>query len=236
MTTIREGTSDCKSVKTCKDCARTLPIENFYRNTNGTPKAVCKPCHRARTVAWAKKNPEKVREISKRYQTKNADKLRESGRKWREKNADISRPKAQERTRQWREKNREKHHSYVRKWNSENAGRVKENQQAWREENREKVNEHGRKYKKRHPEKVREYALRRRARMLGSQAERVDYAAILARYGYVCHICGDLISRADLQFDHIIPIAKGGPHSMANIRPAHALCNRRKSDKLLPTG
>lgn len=49
----------------------------------------------------------------------------------------------------------------------------------------------------------------------------------------VCHICTcDIESLADLHFDHVVPLAKGGTHTADNIRPAHALCNLRKSDKV----
>lgn len=50
----------------------------------------------------------------------------------------------------------------------------------------------------------------------------------------VCHICTEAIaSLDDLHFDHVIPLAKGGPHAAENIRPAHAICNIRKSARLL---
>lgn len=39
--------------------------------------------------------------------------------------------------------------------------------------------------------------------------------------------------RADLHFDHVIPVSRGGAHSMDNIKSAHAVCNLRKHDKLI---
>lgn len=41
-----------------------------------------------------------------------------------------------------------------------------------------------------------------------------------------CWICG---SEAWEEVDHVKPIAKGGPHILANLRPACRNCNRRKS-------
>jgi 5-methylcytosine-specific restriction endonuclease McrA len=76
----------------------------------------------------------------------------------------------------------------------------------------------------------REFQRRRHAKM----TERVDYAAILDRDGMVCHICTEPIaSMADLHFDHVVPLSKGGPHIAENIRPSHALCNMRKSNRLI---
>jgi len=34
-----------------------------------------------------------------------------------------------------------------------------------------------------------------------------------------------------LQIDHVIPIVKGGPDTLNNVRPAHGLCNIKKKDK-----
>jgi 5-methylcytosine-specific restriction endonuclease McrA len=65
-------------------------------------------------------------------------------------------------------------------------------------------------------------------------AEKVDYSALLDEHGMVCHICGgDIGGWGDLHFDHVIPIARGGGHTAENVRPAHALCNQRKKDKLM---
>ena len=62
----------------------------------------------------------------------------------------------------------------------------------------------------------------------------VDYHAILERDGYTCHICGDPVPPDDVEFDHVIPLDRGGPHTMANIRVSHATCNRHKHNKILP--
>lgn len=64
----------------------------------------------------------------------------------------------------------------------------------------------------------------------------------------VCWICGKRINTAEPQFtvdengrrqlnpnaptaDHVIAVAKGGSDELSNLRPSHALCNMRKSDK-----
>lgn len=82
---------------------------------------------------------------------------------------------------------------------------------------------------------ARKSAARRYERLRSASVEPVDFSAILAEHGMTCHICdGPIQSRSDLHFDHVIPLAKGGPHSADNIRPSHARCNLRKGVRLIP--
>lgn len=52
---------------------------------------------------------------------------------------------------------------------------------------------------------------------------------VWARDGGACIRCG---SKEGLHFDHIIPVAKGGGNSEANIQILCQTCNLRKSDKI----
>lgn len=47
-----------------------------------------------------------------------------------------------------------------------------------------------------------------------------------------CSICGELIRRwQPFNFDHEIPMARGGRRGKVNKRPAHQLCNAVKGDR-----
>lgn len=84
------------------------------------------------------------------------------------------------------------------------------------------------------PEKNREYARRYQALKLAATVGEVDYGALIEQFGMVCHLCRQAIADlSDLHFDHVVPLVRGGEHSMANVRPAHAACNLRKKDKLV---
>lgn len=47
----------------------------------------------------------------------------------------------------------------------------------------------------------------------------------------LCGICGEAVSRAEMQIDHIQPRSLNGPDSFDNLRPAHRLCNMRRGNR-----
>jgi len=62
----------------------------------------------------------------------------------------------------------------------------------------------------------------------GFTVERLN--ARLAMFGRTCWVCGQRIPEGDreLHIDHVKPLAMGGAHTPANLRPACAECNGRK--------
>jgi len=125
-----------------------------------------------------------------------------------------------------------------RRWREANPERNAEIQRAWREANPERRAELYRKWVADNPERVRaihrDKSGRRRARMAATSVGPVDYVRIIAEFGMTCHICrGEIASLSHLDFDHVIPIARGGGHIQGNVLPSHARCNRRKGAKLM---
>lgn len=53
---------------------------------------------------------------------------------------------------------------------------------------------------------------------------------VWSRDGQQCVTCG---SRQELEFDHIIPVSKGGSNDVGNIQLLCLSCNRRKSNKIV---
>lgn len=95
------------------------------------------------------------------------------------------------------------------------------------------------------PEKIR--AKNRRYKARKNQCEVIPYSEteVLNLYGNFCHICLEIIDltaprttrskgwEKGLQFDHVVPLSKGGSDTLRNVRPAHGLCNIEKSGKIL---
>lgn len=59
-----------------------------------------------------------------------------------------------------------------------------------------------------------------------------EWLALQRRFGHRCAYCGRRPTRL-LTKDHVVPLAKGGRHALANILPACIACNRHKHDLLL---
>jgi len=80
---------------------------------------------------------------------------------------------------------------------------------------------------------------RRDARKRGQRVGQVSPAAVYARDFWICQLCGDPLDMDAVvpdwyapTVDHIIPLAHGGEHSMANTQAAHFICNSRKGDRV----
>lgn len=56
-------------------------------------------------------------------------------------------------------------------------------------------------------------------------------AAAFTRDNYTCQYCGQRGGR--LECDHVIPVSRGGTHTLANLNTACFACNRAKRDKTL---
>lgn len=95
---------------------------------------------------------------------------------------------------------------------------------------------------KEHPDertthKRRRYWLERRAYAVG---ERIAPLDIYERDAWRCGICGEVVdsglpsSHPDgPTLDHVIPLARGGSHTSANVQLAHSRCNSGKRDRML---
>lgn len=83
-------------------------------------------------------------------------------------------------------------------------------------------------------ESRRESCRRRQAQHKG--AECVDIftkADIWQRDGGICGICLLEANENDWHLDHIIPLSRGGQHTLDNVQVSHPPCNLSKKDKLM---
>lgn len=105
-----------------------------------------------------------------------------------------------------------------------------------RDTNREKLRDYAREYYHRtgggSNEIRRRASQARRARKAGCIVSKVEFQAIYERDNGICGICGKPVPPSELSFDHVIPLARGGPHTADNLQVAHLRCNKQKGAKL----
>ena len=230
--------------KQCGSCQQTLPLETFNRRAASPDgrMARCRSCDSEYKKAHRAARPEHYRQ----YETR-----RYAGER-RERTIAAARTRYQADPEAWNEAQRERY------WRDVAATRARQNAyraahpEMVREAKRRDYERHGEQirakqvaryaadpakyiqqvlaYQRAKPEWARERTARYRARKLKATVGVLTVellAAKLAYYGGRCWMCG-----ADwTDWDHVKPLAKGGPHMLANLRPACQPCNSSKSDR-----
>ena len=123
----------------------------------------------------------------------------------------------------------------VAEWHRTHPDRIAETKQRWLESNPQKRRQSSSEYTKRNRGKASEQT--RRYRALKRDLTIVPFTAeqLEQRFSMFagCWICGRSDTR--LEADHVKPVAVGGAHVLANLRPACRSCNARKGKKWPPT-
>lgn len=138
-----------------------------------------------------------------------------------------------------RNKNSEHYFTYCKKcgyqkqvlWNRNNRERKAATSKRWHDKNRQVVNEKQRQRKRNQPEYYTNLANVRRARKQANGVFKILERELKAIRRQPCFYCNQLTKRMTL--DHIIPISKGGRHSIGNLLPSCLPCNASKGNKLL---
>jgi len=156
--------------KKCSKCGEIKELGEFYKYVRGIGgvRSDCKKCNIKQSIAYQKRNYEKVKVVSKIWSQNNKEKLKEQGRHRhignKKENNEISRmwaknnpEKANENAKRWAKNNPKKVSECKAIYYKNNCERLKEKSKQYRLNNSEKVKEGKAKYYKNHPEKRREY-------------------------------------------------------------------------------
>lgn len=184
-----------------------------------------------------KENIERERERDAEYYRKNRGSIRETKAKSYRKHLETNRQRRRARY----SENREVEKGYQKEYYRKNRDRILAKASERRKKNRENLRAESREWRKNNPEyfvkyrkdnrnKAREYCHRRRVRkalngefvVLDKEIERI--------YSSRCVACD---SDQSVSIDHVIPIARGGRHSIGNLQPLCASCNSSKGIKLM---
>jgi hypothetical protein len=154
----------------------------------------------------------------------------------------------------YRKNNLEKIRKYHREYSKKNPIKIKE----YSDKNKKRIakdidkykqkrKEYNDRYKNANPEKIKELwrnkDRKRRATIRKNGYERYTEFDVLKTYGSVCYLCmGEIDLNSTrivgfpgweygLHIEHYVDIALGGPDTLENVRPAHAICNLKKKPK-----
>lgn len=214
-----------EAAKTCNKCDVSKPLSDFTkltRNKDGR-HGTCREC---------RGSAEKLRRATKRldpeYRAADNAKNRERLRAKYAADPEVAR----EYHRAWRAENRDKVRAAVNKYyykDHESTKARARDRYAVRPENGRKSSA---RYRAANPVKIAGSNAARQAAKLNATVDGpVDYAAIYAAHDN-CYLCGRTLVNP-VHMDHVIPLSRGGAHSIGNLLPAHNRCNLRKHDKLL---
>ena len=118
----------------------------------------------------------------------------------------------------------------IKAWRLKNVEKARKYNKQYNSDNRDKGRERERKYRLANPEKRKDVDNKRRAKKLFNGVYEISLKELKKIYSSPCFYCG---STNSIHADHIIPISKGGRHSIGNLLPACAKCNMSKGSKLL---
>ena len=114
----------------------------------------------------------------------------------------------------WRSVNKQRQANTHREWKAKNPGRMAAIHKMWRESNPNKRVASNHRY---------------RARLSSNSVNMVSAKEIADISALPCYACG---THGPSQVDHIIPLIRGGAHSIGNLIPLCGSCNQSKRDLL----
>lgn len=231
--------------KTCTKCGQIKPLDGFSKH-NGKKasksgyRSTCKSCDiaanreyraknrdavNARKREWSATNKDKKASYDKKYREANKESIAARNRVWRLENQEHLKIQAADR----RSKNKAQKALADKLWAAQNKEKVNANSRRWREKNPERARQVGKASRARNPETQRNKTSRRRALVKNNGAFRVSKFEILSMLRRGCSYCGAVAEH----IDHIIPISRGGRHSIGNLTGACKSCNLSKGSKFI---
>lgn len=117
---------------------------------------------------------------------------------------------------------------------------IRKRQLIYEKNNIEKVKRYKSEYFQKNKSKGRESNRRREAKKRNNGFEKYTEKQVIELYGIICYLCNKPIDMVaprlvgkngwenGFHIEHVIDIAFGGPDTLDNVRPSHAICNLRK--------
>ena len=199
-------------MKNCPKCHELKPFESFGKNKAKKDglQDHCSPCRKLFYAEYKAKDPEKMYLKGKAWRTANREYKAAADKKW-------------------AENNREKSREIKQRWKDNNPEKVKEMSKNYCLSHVEERSQKNKQWRLDNPEKHRLKEHRRRARIRQNGVFLVSDKEIKNLLSKPCFYCGE----KSMHIDHIVPLSRGGNHSIGNIVQACAHCNLSKNAKFI---
>lgn len=227
--------------KTCSKCGQVKPIDAFgnHKSSKDGLRSQCRVCNslaaknyrlnnpdkvRQAKKRWAKNNPDKMLQMWKTYQAKNKTKLAKYNKEYRQENLEHLKNVA----RQYRLANKDKKSQADKLYAQQNPQVNREASRRYRTNNPERAKAAGKKWRAANKEHFRLKSHERRVK-IKSVSYLVSVKDVKRLLAKPCLYCGNKSEH----IDHIIPLSRGGKHSIGNLTGACSSCNLSKGSQFI---
>ena len=202
-----------------------------------------KRCERHYRAELRKINGEQIKNRKRDYYLKNKEALSAKKKEYYQTNREKLLAQAKEYGKVNSKKLVEKRRLQKAKYYLKNKERILRVNKKYRENNKDKEKQRHQRWGKENGEKRRAAWRRREASRKGNIVEKYSESEVLIKYGTDCYLCLKPINlkaprkcglpgwENGLHIEHVIDIALGGPDTLANVRPSHAICNLTKKPR-----
>lgn len=211
-------------MKTCTKCGESKPLEAYGTDKSRRKDGLtiqCRTCRSAKSLAWYKENQDHCRAVRKAWDKGNKERVSAKNAAYysRNKNSILARNAL------WYAENKERKAAYLLL----NKERKAATNAAWCEANKDRIAATNAAWLKANPGAAAERKHRYRALKAANGINQVTAAEIAAIAAMPCMACG---IAGPSEVDHIVPIARGGAHTIGNLMPLCRSCNASKRDML----